>query len=569
MKRTRLFQQQHIRMDVNDNNSGDNPHGVAALQQQIVQNGLRWQQESLPDMVRVSGCVATVHILASVVGGNSNSVQLQGNADAVFSRGLLQLLADFLRTKNPTTVAQLDPQSIADVLGVRKALSKGRNDGLANMLTIVQRQINVTDDNRMETLSDTAALSAAKQPTVALLLSGGVDSSVALRLLLQQGYNVVPFYLKIWLEDELAHLGECPWEDDIQMCRQVCEQAGVDLQIVSLQDEYHQRVMQHTLNEAAMGRTPNPDILCNSRVKFGCFLEYLEKLPDQNFEYIASGHYAQLKRIENKDTNGNVEITAKLYRAPDAVKDQSYFLCALGQSQLQRLLFPIGHLEKSRVRELAEEFDLPNRQRPDSQGLCFLGKVKFRDFMQSHLGESPGPIVDALTGDRIGTHHGVWYHTVGQRKGIGPYLAPTATAFGPWYVVAKDPSNNIVYASNQYDEEVFVQARSVFHVENLHWIAGKAPAKLLNEDVTYRFTMKIRHGPKLMSGTLMVLDKEDEGTIHLDQMDGGLAPGQYVVFYTENAECVGGSIISEKHWAEFLAKTINTRDEQARLLQSE
>ena len=256
-----------------------------------------------------------------------------------------------------------------------------------------------------------------------MLLSGGVDSSVALRLLLQQGYDVVPYYLKIWLEDELAHLGQCPWEDDVRTCEAVCDQAGVELQIVSLQDEYHERVMQHTLNEASLGRTPNPDILCNSRVKFGCFLEYIETLPnDRKFDYIASGHYAQIKRNKNDerdDLDDNNQIV-KLYRAPDPVKDQSYFLCALSQAQLQRLIFPIGHLEKTEVRKLADEFDLPNRHRPDSQGLCFLGKVKFRDFMQIHLGESPGDIVDAFTGDVIGTHHGVWYHTVGQRKGDRP-----------------------------------------------------------------------------------------------------------------------------------------------------
>jgi tRNA-specific 2-thiouridylase len=268
----------------------------------------------------------------------------------------------------------------------------------------------------------------------------------------------------------------------------------------------------------------------------------LEFLGDDSFDYIASGHYAQLERKDG---------VARLFRAPDPVKDQSYFLCALQQSQLQRLLFPIGHLEKSEVRQLANEFELPNRNRPDSQGLCFLGKVKFRDFLELHLGQAKGDIVDAFTGETIGRHDGVWYHTVGQRKGIGKSLYPLATARGPWYVVAKDPSKNIVYTSNQYDEDVFTQARSEFHVENIHWIEGKSPS---SDEGKFRFSMKIRHGPRLKSGTLELLPEEDNdgGIVKLDEKDGGLAPGQYVVFYNDQAECLGVGIISERHWAKFL-----------------
>jgi len=274
-----------------------------------------------------------------------------------------------------------------------------------------------------------------------------------------------------------------------------------------------------------------------------------------------------VKRAES-DVNDNGDASSvRLFRAPDPVKDQSYFLCALEQSQLSRLLFPIGHLEKKEVRQLAEDFELPNRRRPDSQGLCFLGKVKFRDFMQIHLGQEVGDLVDAVTGEIIGQHHGVWYHTVGQRKGIGPYLVPKATAKGPWYVVAKDPAKNIVYASNRYDEKVFVQARSEFHLENVHWISGNEPTYLLNKEGEdkYRFIFKIRHGPKLADGTLELLtegeyddeitNKRNSGIIKLDEKDGGLAPGQYVVFYTEDAECLGGGIISERHWAKFLLDT--------------
>jgi len=559
-------------------------------------------------MTRVPGCVATVYVVAKrrqqqqqqqqqqqhhEGSAASGGISLYGNADAIVSRGFLSVLKDHLEGLTLDQVLELDPEGVADAMGLRPALSKGRNDGLANMVRIIQNQLqtknNDDDDdddrnaNAGETSSDEQTDSSVPnlqtKPTVALLLSGGVDSSVAFRLLLEEGYDVVPFYLKIWLEDELAHLGECPWEDDVTTCRQVCDQVGIELQIVSLQEEYHQRVMRHTLNECSLGRTPNPDILCNSRVKFGCFLEYLEgSLPNQ-FDYIASGHYAQVQRTPsepNINTNGEesssssdsnpksneAPVVARLFRAPDPVKDQSYFLCALNQAQLSRLLFPIGHLEKKQVRELAEAFELPNRHRPDSQGLCFLGKVKFRDFMQIHLGEKPGTIVDAVTGETIGKHHGVWYHTVGQRKGIGPYLEPKASSKGPWYVVAKDPSQNIVFASNRYDEDVFVQARSEFHVENIGWITGKEPIHLLagggdaTESRCYNLVFKIRHGPKLATGSLELPKNNDNdnegGIVRLDAKDGGLAPGQYVVFYTEDAECLGGGIISERHWARFL-----------------
>jgi tRNA-specific 2-thiouridylase len=513
---------------------------VETIQKRLVQYGLSWNQAQIsPSMAKVPGCVATVYVLAEE--DSDGKTQIQGNSDAIVSRGLLFLLNDFISQLTKEEILDLNAFTITDQLGVRKAFSQGRNDAISNMLKVIQQQIQGEEirQENIKTIDDTDG--APKK--VALLLSGGVDSSVALHLLLQQGYDVTPFYLKIWLEDELAHLGECPWEDDVQNCQAVCQQANVTLEIISLQEQYHERVMQHTLKEASQGRTPNPDILCNSRVKFGCFLEYLDKDRHGNFDFIASGHYAQLKREEDD------ERPVRLVRAPDPIKDQSYFLCALNQYQLKKLLFPIGHLEKYQVRELAEQFQLPNRHRPDSQGLCFLGKVKFRDFLEIHLGEKSGEIIDAFTGDIIGEHQGVWYHTVGQRKGIGKSLFPLATSRGPWYVVAKDPAKNIVFASNLYDEEVFAEARSEFHVENIHWISGHPPSEGFEKK--HSLDMKIRHGPRLVIGNLELLSTND-GIIRLKEKDGGLAPGQYVVFYTEDANCLGGGIISERHWAKFL-----------------
>jgi tRNA (5-methylaminomethyl-2-thiouridylate)-methyltransferase len=482
---------------------------------------------------------------------DSTTITIQGTSDSHTSRGLIAVLAAALQSQSARDVLQLDATRVAHYLNLQSALlSSSRNDGLASIVRTVQKQIAtlINNQNPSASQNDTTSSSSSissplreastiqnqKQPTVALLLSGGVDSSVALALLKQNNYNVTAFYLKIWLQDELAQqLGtthQCPWEDDIRTCRAVCNHVGVPLVELTFQKEYEERVMSYTLQEARMGRTPNPDIMCNSRIKFGCF--YDNKVI-QKFDYVATGHYAQVQ-------------DGRLLRGPDAVKDQSYFLCTLTAAHLQRVLFPIGHLQKHKVRELAHQFELPNQNRPDSQGLCFLGKVKFDEFLRAHLGQRPGSIVDAATGHVIGTHHGVWYHTIGQRKGIGKVLDPIATSRGPWYVVAKDIDKDVIFCSNDYDESAFTAARSQFAVENIHWISGHAPVDC------QLLSMKLRHGTKIVQGKLLLTSDDGmTGDVHLTTKDGGLAPGQYCVFY-RGEECLGGGVISERHWTRFL-----------------
>ncbi|KAL3796708.1 hypothetical protein HJC23_010008 [Cyclotella cryptica] len=524
-----------------------------------------------PDKERVPGCLATVHLQTILIPTATTSdsikskspenyhVSIAGTSDAMLSGGLLAMLANVLSGDDVTAadVLELDSTVLTTAMGLQSVLSRGRNDGMASMMRVVQHQIQslLSGDRTTEPSApsyDKQSRSAEPMtnngPKVAMLLSGGVDSSVALHLLLRQNYNVTAFYLRIWLEDELAHLGECPWEDDLKVCQAVCEHAGnVPLQTVSLGKEYRERVVQYTIEEAQRGRTPNPDIMCNSRVKFGCFLEYIEK-SGMEFDYVASGHYA---RLEEDATTA----TKRLFRAPDPIKDQSYFLCALTQKQLSKVLFPIGDFKKSQVRELAAQFQLPNRDRPDSQGLCFLGKVRFDDFLSSYLGNNPGDVVDALNGEVIGHHNGLWYHTVGQRKGIGKVMFPIATAKGPWYVVAKDQERNIVYVSNRYEEEDFAKARSEFEVEDVRWISGVPPKPSRDgaEWQEMQLDMKIRHGPKIVQGFLLLKDDGSTGNIRLEKKDGGLAPGQYVVFYQSNTdECLGAGVISERHWSNFL-----------------
>ena len=339
---------------------------------------------------------------------------------------------------------------------------------------------------------------------VAVLLSGGVDSSVALRLLQEQGHEVTAFYLKIWLEDEVSHLGTCPWEEDLDFARKVCKQANVELKLLNLQKEYWDKVVNYAIEEVKVGRTPNPDMLCNQRIKFAAALDHIK-----GFDKIASGHYADIEEKNN---------LFYLKRVPDPIKDQTYFLSQLNQEQLSKLLFPIGKMLKKEVRDLAEKYDLPNKNRKDSQGICFLGKIKYNDFLKHYLGEKTGDFVDIKTNKPVGQHKGSWFHTVGQRRGTG-------LGHGPWYVVKKDTKNNIVYVSNEFKE----QEMRKFKVLNINWIPKKPTTKL---------KVKVRHGEEIYDCTF------DGENVELERDDQGLADGQFCVFY-DDTYCYGGGVIEK------------------------
>lgn len=349
---------------------------------------------------------------------------------------------------------------------------------------------------------------------IAVLVSGGVDSSVALRLLQAEGHTLTAFYLKIWLEDELQSLGECPWEDDLAYVRAVCEQAGVPLEVVPFQKEYWERVVAYTIDEVKAGRTPNPDMLCNARIKFGAFYEVCGK----NFDKVATGHYASTEERDGKTF---------LKMSPDAIKDQTYFLSQLSQEQLSKALFPIGKYEKQAVRVLAEQFELPNAARKDSQGICFLGKIPFDKFVEYHLGKRPGQLIEYETKKVVGEHDGFWYFTVGQRKGI-------RLSGGPWYVVAKNPESNEVFISR--GKQSGVTARDSFVVSGLNWIGEVAPKKTT-------LMVKLRHGAKMYPATIAFLE-EDKLAVTLAEKDPGVASGQFAVFY-DGDYCLGGGVIAE------------------------
>lgn len=345
---------------------------------------------------------------------------------------------------------------------------------------------------------------------IAVLVSGGVDSSVVLALLKEQGHELVAFYLKIWLEDELSYLGSCPWEQDLEFVKGVCAKLDVPVQVVSMQQKYHEIVVSYLLNEIKKGRTPNPDILCNQQIKFGAFYESI----DPSFDYVATGHYAQVEHTPTESF---------LKKGKDPVKDQTYFLAMLSQQQLSRALFPIGGYEKWQVRELAQRYDLPTKDRKDSQGICFLGKFEFSEFLKAHLGVRGGNVVEFETGTILGQHRGFWFFTIGQRQGLG-------LSGGPWYVVDKDPVKNIVFISRNYQH--VLEHKSGMIVNHFHWIGQQ---KLGNLEVRFR------HGPAVHQA--MVTTNGGSIKIELDQPSmQGIAVGQCAVLYDGNI-CLGGGMI--------------------------
>lgn len=349
---------------------------------------------------------------------------------------------------------------------------------------------------------------------ISVLLSGGVDSSVALALLKSQGYDVEAYYLKIWLEDELAFLGNCPWDEDIEFAKQVCDKFGVKFNTINMQAEYLNTVVEYTITELKAGRTPSPDIFCNKFIKFGAFLNKI----DNSFDKVASGHYAQIEQMDDKFF---------LKRAPDPVKDQTYFLNYLKQEQLGKILFPIGEFTKKQVRDLALEFDLSNKNRADSQGICFLGKIKFSDFIKFHLGEKEGNIINIDNGKILGKHRGYWYHTIGQRQGLG-------LGGGPWYVVKKDIEENIIWVSNSNDIES--KRQDSLTIAKVNWISP------ISEDIISKgLQVKLRHGPKL-NNCKITINPDESVFIKMENEDQGIAPGQFGILY-DGDYCLGGGII--------------------------
>lgn len=369
--------------------------------------------------------------------------------------------------------------------------------------------------------------------SVAALLSGGVDSAVALARFIEnnpeQKAHITAYYLKIWLEDELSFLGNCPWEEDLQFAKKVCSQLDIKLEVISLQHEYYEKVVNYTVNELKQGGTPSPDIFCNQLIKFGVFFDKIRET-----DITISGHYARLEH--DKDSR-----STRLLRSSDVIKDQTYFLSHLSQAQLNGLLFPIGDMQKFEVRKYASNNNLAPHQRKDSQGICFLGKIKYSDFVKYHLGIREGKIIDVNNGKILGAHEGSWFYTIGQRSGVG-------LGGGPWYVARKSFDENIVWV--RHGDMLTANEVNKIYVSNIHWISEPKGAKVdsfksttLLNIVIDNLSVKLRHGPDMISATLTYNPQTLTGTVHLERGDTGVAEGQFTVLYLDE-ECLGCARIS-------------------------
>ncbi|OOE02325.1 tRNA 2-thiouridine(34) synthase MnmA [Anoxybacillus kestanbolensis] len=346
-------------------------------------------------------------------------------------------------------------------------------------------------------------------------MSGGVDSSVAALLLKQQGYDVIGIFMKNW--DDTDENGVCTATEDYEDVVRVCNQIGIPYYAVNFEKQYWEKVFTYFLDEYKAGRTPNPDVMCNKEIKFKAFLEHAMAL---GADYLATGHYA---RVAYRDGE------YQLLRGLDANKDQTYFLNQLGQAQLSKVLFPIGELQKSKVREIAKEAGLATAGKKDSTGICFIGERNFKQFLSNYLPAQPGKM-QTLDGEVKGTHDGLMYYTIGQRHGLG-----IGGSGEPWFVVGKNLKDNILYVAQGFDNELLYSDAII--ATNVNWVSDRKP----NEPIAC--TAKFRYRQPDVPVTVEMID-ETTARVSFSQRVRAVTPGQAVVFYN-GEQCLGGGTIDQ------------------------
>jgi len=338
-------------------------------------------------------------------------------------------------------------------------------------------------------------------------MSGGVDSSLTAALLKEQGYDVTGVYMKNWTKDLPGMI--CPWAEDLADAKRVATQLGIDFKVFDFENEYKQKVVDYMIDEYKLGRTPNPDIMCNQEVKFKLFLE---TALEDGADMIATGHYARV-------------ADGKLLQAVDTNKDQTYFLYRVTKAALKKTLFPLGEFTKPRVREMAQERGLFTAAKKDSQGICFVGQIGIREFLSQYVEQVPGAIVDKKTGKRLGTHDGAIFYTIGQRHGLelGGGL--------PYYVVGKDMDKNEVYVTTDLNDDALWKPELL--LDRAHWI-NESP-------IPGTYQIRVRHRATLTPATLSV---ENDGVrLKLENPERAVAAGQSVVIY-DGDRCIGGGIVA-------------------------
>jgi tRNA-specific 2-thiouridylase len=343
-------------------------------------------------------------------------------------------------------------------------------------------------------------------------ISGGVDSAVAAAILLEQGYDVTGVFMKNWSGEDYGIADECPWEADLRDSIEVCEHLGIPHKTFNFEKEYRDLVIEEFFREYQLGNTPNPDVLCNKFIKFDIFLM---RCLEEGADLIATGHYAQVK-------SGN------LYKAVDTNKDQTYFLSRVKKSQLEKVLFPLGQLTKPEIRELAKKYNLPNAEKKDSQGICFVGKVNMGEFLRTRINEMEGDFIDIDTGKVVGRHKGIYFYTNGQRKGI-----QIGGLSEPYFVASKDIDKNIVYLAkgkenpHLWKKEILVKDLDLINPEL---------------DLSNAKEAMIRYRSNV-SG-IRVEEFEEGYKLSFKDSQWAPAPGQTVVFFDDD-KCLGAAIISE------------------------
>lgn len=362
-----------------------------------------------------------------------------------------------------------------------------------------------------------ATNTAPNDKRVIVGMSGGVDSSVAALLLIQQGYKVEGLFMKNWDEDDGTEY--CTAKADLADAQAVCERLGIKLHTANFAAEYWDHVFEYFLGEYKAGRTPNPDILCNREIKFKVFLEYAEML---GADLIATGHY-----VRRKDIDGRTYLLKGL----DNNKDQSYFLHAVGEAEFARSLFPLGELEKPEVRRIAEENGFITHDKKDSTGICFIGERRFKDFLEQYLPAQPGDM-ETPEGEVMGQHAGLMYHTIGQRQGLG-IGGVKGSGDAPWYVVGKDLERNVlVVAQGAHHPLLYATG---LEASQTHWINGAAPGE--------RFRAKAKTRYRQPDQDCEVEVASDGGlTVHFDEPQRAITPGQSLVLY-DGEVCLGGAVI--------------------------
>jgi tRNA-specific 2-thiouridylase len=354
---------------------------------------------------------------------------------------------------------------------------------------------------------------APKDTRVVVGMSGGVDSSVAALLLKEQGYDVIGIFMKNW--DDTDENGVCTATEDYDDVIRVCNQIGIPYYAVNFEKQYWDKVFTYFLEEYKAGRTPNPDVMCNKEIKFKAFLEHALKL---GADYLATGHYA---RVEYRDG------AYKMLRGIDENKDQTYFLNQLSQTQLEKVMFPIGNLEKSKVRELALKANLATATKKDSTGICFIGERNFKDFLGNYLPAQPGNM-ETFDGEIMGRHDGLMYYTIGQRHGLG-----IGGSGDPWFVIGKDLERNILYVGQGFDHEKLYSEAII--ATDISWTTSKPFTQ------EFECTAKFRYRQPDNKVLVQILDDQKVKVI-FDQPIRAVTPGQAVVFYN-GEECLGGGTI--------------------------